>query len=230
MLDKRLKFWYILIMKKQITVEQSVEKIKDGMTIMVGGFLSNGSANTILSQLSKQKIKNLTIICNDTSYPDKGVGVLFEPKMVKKVITSYVGANPFSQEQMNDGSLEVEFVPQGTLAERIRCGGCGIGGFLSLTGKGTLASAGKQTITVDDKEFLLEKPLRADIALLGASICDESGNLWYEGTSRNFNPLMAMAADVVIAEADKIVPLGAIQPENVHTPASLVDFIVNVEN
>jgi len=216
-------------MKKQITVEQAVEKIKDGMTIMVGGFLSNGSANAILAQLSKRNIKNLTIICNDTSFSDKGVGRLFEPKMVKKVITSYVGANPFSQDQMNDGSLEVEFVPQGTLAERIRCGGCGIGGFLSLTGKGTLAGEGKQIINVDGKDFLLEKPLRADIALLGASLCDESGNLWYEGTSRNFNPVMAMAADLVIAEFDKVVPTGAIQPENVHTPATLVDFLVKTE-
>jgi len=213
-------------MKKQITVEQAVEKINDGMTIMVGGFLSNGSANAILAQLSKKNIKNLTVICNDTSFPDKGVGVLFEPKMVKKVITSYVGANPFSQAQMNDGSLEVEFVPQGTLAERIRCGGCGIGGFLSLTGKGTLAAEGKQIINVEGKDFLLEKPLRADIALLGASVCDESGNLWYEGTSRNFNPVMAMAADVVVAEVDKIVPTGEIPPENVHTPSILVDFLV----
>ena len=215
-------------MKKQITTEQAVEKIKDGMTIMVSGFLSNGSANAILTQLSKQNIKNLTIICNDTSFPDKGVGQLFEPKMVKKVITSYVGANPFSQEQMNDGSLEVEFVPQGTLAERIRCGGCGIGGFLSLTGKGTLAAAGKQTVTVDGNDFLIEKPLRADIALLGASVGDETGNLWYEGTSRNFNPIMAMAAYLVIAEVEKIVPTGQILPENVHTPAILVDYIVNL--
>ena len=216
-------------MKKQITVEQAVEKIKDGMTIMIGGFLSNGSANAILKQLSEKNIKNLTIICNDTSFPDKGVGVLFEPKMVKKVITSYVGANPLSQEQMNDGSLEVEFVPQGTLAERVRCGGCGLGGFLSPTGKGTLVSENKQIINVDGTNFLLEKPLRADIALLGASVCDESGNLWYEGTSRNFNPVMAMAADLVIAEVDKIVPTGEILPENVHTPAILVDFLVKAE-
>jgi len=213
-------------MKKQITVEQAVEKIKDGMTIMVAGFLSNGSANTILAQLSKKNIKNLTIICNDTSFPDKGVGVLFEPKMVKKVITSYIGANPVSQEQMNSGELEVEFVPQGTLVERVRCGGCGIGGFLSLTGKGTLAAEGKQIINVDGTDFLLEKPLRADIALIGASICDESGTLWYEGTSRNFNPIMAMAADLVIVEVDKIIPTGEILPENVHTPATLIDFIV----
>jgi acetate CoA/acetoacetate CoA-transferase alpha subunit len=213
-------------MKKQITVEQAVEKIEDEMTIMVAGFLSNGSANSILAELSKKNIKNLTVICNDTSFPDKGVGVLFEPKMVKKVITSYVGANPFSQNQMNDGSLEVEFVPQGTLAERIRCGGCGIGGFLSLTGKGTLAAAGKQIINIDGTDYLLEKPLRADIALLGASVCDESGNLWYEGTSRNFNVVMAMAADLVIAEVDKVVPTGEILPENVHTPATLIDFIV----
>ena len=213
-------------MKKQISIEQAVEKIKDGMTIMVAGFLSNGSANAILAELSKKNIKNLTIICNDTSFPNKGVGVLFEQQMVKKVITSYIGANPFSQDQMNSGELKVEFVPQGTLAERIRCGGCGIGGFLSLTGKGTLAAQGKQIINVDGTDFLLEKPLRADIALLDASVCDESGNLWYEGTSRNFNVVMAMAADLVIAEVDKVVPTGEILPENVHTPATLVDFIV----
>jgi acetate CoA/acetoacetate CoA-transferase alpha subunit len=215
-------------MKKLITLEQAVEKIKDGMSIMVGGFLSNGSANAILEKLSKQKIKNLTIICNDTSFPDRGAGMLFEPQMVKKVITSYVGTNPISQQQMNSGLLEVEFVPQGTLVERIRCGGCGLGGFLTATGKGTLAAEGKQIINIDGNDFLLEKPLKADVALLGATLCDEEGNLWYEGTSRNFNPIMAMAADLVIAEAEKTVPKGAIKAENVHTPAILVDFVVRV--
>ena len=213
-------------MSKKISVTEAVSKIKDGMTIMVGGFLSNGSANKILDALAQSDVKNLTIICNDASSPDKGVGKLFERKQVAKLITSYIGMNELSQQQMNSGELIIELVPQGTLAERVRAGGCGLGGVLTPTGVGTIVAEGKQVINVDGKDYLLEKPLRADLALVGASKGDELGNLVYYGTSQNFNPLMATAADLVIAEIDEIVKVCEISPEVVRTPAIMVDYIV----
>ena len=213
-------------MNKKISVTEAVAKIKDGMTIMVGGFLSNGSANKILDALAQSDVKNIIIICNDASFPDKGVGKLFERKQVKKIITSYIGSNEVSQQQMNAGEITIELVPQGTLAERVRAGGCGLGGILTPTGVGTIVAEGKQVINVDGKDYLLEKPLRADVALIGASKGDELGNLVYYGTSQNFNPLMAAAADLVIAEIDEIVQVGEISPEIVRTPAIMVDYIV----
>lgn len=212
--------------QKRITVEQAVAKIHSGMTIMFGGFLANGSANRIIDALAKSDVKDITLICNDTAYADKGVGKLFARKQVKKVIASYVGANELHQQQMNANEIVTELVPQGTLAERVRAGGCGMGGFLTPVGLGTVVEKGKQKMTVDGKEYLLEKPLRADLALISASKGDESGNLVYYGTSQNFNPLMAAAADLVIAEVDELVPVGNIAPENVRTPNILVDFIV----
>jgi len=212
-------------MNKKISITEAVSKIKDGMTIMAGGFLSNGSANKVLDALAKSEVKNLTIICNDASFPDKGIGKLFERKQVRKLITSYIGSNELSQQQMNAGELIIELVPQGTLAERVRAGGCGLGGILTPTGVGTIVAEGKQVINVDGKDYLLEKPLRADIALIGASKGDESGNLVYYGTSQNFNPLMATAADLVIAEIDEIVQVGEIRPEIIRTPAIMVDYI-----
>ncbi len=213
-------------MNKQITVEEAVAKIKDGMTIMVGGFLANGTPNKILDALSESNVKNLTVIANDAAFSNKGVGKLFVHKQVKKYIASHIGSNELIQEQMNNKEVEVTLVPQGTLAERIRCGGCGLGGVLTKTGMGTIIADGKEVIKVDGEEYLLEKPLRADIALIGASKGDTDGNLVYYGTSQNFNPLMAMAADVVIAGVDNMVEVGEIAPEQVHTPAILVDYIV----
>lgn len=212
--------------QKRITVEEAVAKIHSGMTIMFGGFLANGSANKIIEALSKTDVKDLTLICNDSSFTNTGVGLLFEKKQIKKVIASYVGGNQWHQEQMNAKEIETELVPQGTLAERIRCGGFGLGGFLTPVGLGTIVAEGKPVINVDGKDYLLEKPLRADLALIGASKGDESGNLVYYGTSQNFNPMMATAADIVIAEIDEIVPVGQIAPENVRTPNILVDYIV----
>lgn len=213
-------------MKKQISIEEAVGKIKSGMTIMCGGFLSNGSALKMLDALSKTDVKDLTLITNDTSYDNVGVGKLFTSKMIKKVIVSYIGSNKTSQQQIDSKEIEVEFVPQGTLAERIRTGGFGMGGFLSATGLGTLVAKGKRIIKVDDKEYILELPLHADVALIGASKGDESGNLVYYGTSQNFNPLMASAADIVIAEIDEIVSVGDIKPEAIHTPGILINYIV----
>lgn len=213
-------------MDKFISIEKAVAQVKDGMTVMVGGFLANGTPNAIVDALAKSGVKNLTLICNDTAYPDKGVGQLIANKQVKKLVVSHIGTNPCTSEQMNGGELEIEFVPQGTLAERIRCGGAGLGGFLTTTGMGTIVAEGKPVVNVDGKDYLLEKPLRADIALVGASLGDESGNLVYKGTSQNFNPLMASAADLVIAEIEKTVGVGEIAPETVKTPGIFVDYIV----
>jgi len=201
-------------------------KINSGMTLMVGGFLANGSAIKILDLLAQSDVKNLTLISNDSAFPDKAYGRLLANGQVCKLITSHMGTNPAAIDLMNTGKLEVEFVPQGTLAERIRAAGAGLGGVLSPTGLGTLVEEGKQKVVVDGEEFLLEKPIRADVALLGASLGDKSGNLVYKGTSQNFNPLMAMAAELVIAEVGELVETGDIAPEAVHTPGIFVDYIV----
>ena len=208
-------------MSKFISIEEAVSKVKDGMTIMVGGFLANGTPNKIVDALAKSGVKNLTLICNDTAYPDKGVGQLIANKQVKKLFVSHIGTNPHTS-----GELEIEFCPQGSLAERVRAGGCGLGGILTQTGMGTIVAEGKQIVNVDGKDYLLEKPLRADIALIGASLGDKAGNLVYRGTSQNFNPLMASAADLVIAEINELVEVGEIAAENVKTPSIMVDFIV----
>lgn len=212
-------------MNKLISLTEALEKIKDGMVLMVGGFLTSGGPNSLMDRLAESNVKDLTIICNDSAFDDKGMGKLFSNRKVKKIITSYIGLNQSAVEQMNAGTLEVEFSPQGTLAERIRAGGSGLGGVLTPTGLGTKVEEGKQIIEVDGKKYLLEKALRADVALLGASIADESGNLFYKGTTRNFNPVMAMAAELVMVEAGEVVKAGEILPEHVHTPAILVDFI-----
>ena len=156
----------------------------------------------------------------------KGVGILIVNKQVKKVITSHIGTNPATIDQFNAKELEVEFNPQGTLAERVRSGGAGLGGFLTPTGLGTVVADGKQIITVDDKEFLLETPIKADVALIAANIADDEGNLVYLGTTQNFNPLMATAADLVIAEVGELKGKGEISMELIHTSGIFVDYIV----
>ncbi len=212
-------------MNKFISLPQVVEKLKDGMTVMVGGFLDSGAPLTILNAIAESGIKDLTIICNDAGFPEKGVGRLISNGQVKKLITSYIGSNSSAIDLMNNFQMEIEFCPQGTLAERIRAAGAGLGGVLTPTGIGTSVEKGKEIITVNSKQFLLETPLKADISLIGASLCDNEGNILYRGTTRNFNPLVAMAADIVIAEPEEIVPTGEILPDMVHTPAILIDFI-----
>ena len=214
-------------MKKIINIEDAIANIKSGMTLMIGGFLGNGSPKKIIDLLVQKPINNLTIICNDTAMPDVGIGKLIVNRQVKKVITSHIGTNPTTADLMNANEMLVEFVPQGTLAERIRCGGAGLGGFLTRTGLGTLVAEGKKTMTVNNIEYLFEEPLRADISLICATVGDSMGNLQYRGTSQNFNPLMATAADLVIAEVENIVAVGDIAPESVHTPAIFVDWIVS---
>ena len=213
-------------MNKIITVEEAVSHIKDGMTIMYGGFLGCGTAVKIVEAIAKKGVKNLTLIGNDTAYPNKAIGMLISNHQIKKLIASHIGTNADTVQQFNDKELEIEFVPQGTLAERIRCGGAGLGGILTKTGLGTVVEEGKRKIEVNGEEYLLELPLHADVALIGASICDEMGNSIYKGTTQNFNPMMATAADLVIVETKELVPTGSIPMENVHTPGAYVDYIV----
>ena len=213
-------------MEKIITIKEAVSKIKDGMTIMIGGFLSSGSPEKLISALAETGVKNLTLISNDTTYLDKGIGKLIANKQIAKLHTSHIGTNPQTSEQLNSGELIIEFCPQGTLAERIRAGGNGLGGILTPTGLGTIIAEGKEIIKVDGKEYLLEKPLKADVALIRASLGDKSGNLVYKGTSQNFNPIMATAADMVIAEIGELVEVGEIPAENIKTQGVFVDYIV----
>ncbi len=220
------KYKFANIMNKIISVSEAVAKIKDGMTVMVGGFLGAGAPERIIDALVEKGVRSLTLICNDTAFPDKSLGKLVVNKQVERVIVSHIGTNPETIAQMNAGELKVDLIPQGTLAEKIRAKGAGLGAVITPTGIGTMAAEGRQVMTIDGKDYLVEKPLGADVAILGASIADESGNLYYRGTTKNFNPIMAMAADLVIAEPLEIVPTGTIEPECVHTPNIFVDFIV----
>lgn len=210
---------------KTVTAEQAVSGIKDGAVIMFGGFLGCGTPEVLIDALLEKGVKDITVICNDTATPTTGVGRLVAAKRVRKVIASHIGTNPETGAQMNSGETEVELIPQGTLAERIRCAGYGLGGVLTPTGLGTEAEKGKEVIVSDGKSYLLEKPLKADFAVLGASLADKSGNLFFKGTTKNFQPLMATAADTVIVYAEKLVETGEIDPDTVDTPGIFVDYI-----
>jgi acetate CoA/acetoacetate CoA-transferase alpha subunit len=200
--------------------------IPDGASLMIGGFMGVGSPHRILDELVRQGRKNLTVICNDTGKPGWGIGKLVDAKLIRKLIASHIGLNPEMGRQMIAGETEVMLVPQGTLAERIRAGGFGLGGVLTPTGFGTVVAEGKQVIEVEGKKFLVEPPLRADFALLSAHRSDYRGNLEYSLTARNFNVVMAMAADTVIAEPEHIVPVGMISPDAVATPFPVVDYLI----
>ncbi len=181
-------------MDKSINLDEIIGKLKNGMTIMVGGFLTNGGPNAIMDAIADTDIKDLTLICNDAAFADKGLGKLITNCQIKKLITSYIGSNTSAVDNMNSGKLEVELSPQGTLAERIRAAGAGLGGVLTPTGLGTVVQEGKQVVKVNGKDFILETPLKADISFICSSIADKEGNLYYKGTTRNFNPLMACRA------------------------------------
>jgi acetate CoA/acetoacetate CoA-transferase alpha subunit len=209
-----------------ISVEQSVEMIPNGASLMIGGFMAVGTPERVVDEIVRQNKRDLTVIANDTATPAKGIGKLVAAKRLRKVIVSHIGLNPETQRQMMAGELEVELVPQGTLIERIRAGGHGLGGILTQTGIGTPVENGKQLIQVDGKSYLLEVALRADFALVQAFLADYLGNLSYALTARNFNPMMAMAGGTVIASADNIVPVGVISPDHVVTPAPAVDYLV----
>ena len=200
--------------------------IPDAASVMIGGFMGVGTPERAIDEIVRQNKRNLTIIANDTAAPGKGIGKLIDAKLVRRAIVSHIGLNRETQRQMMAGELEAELVPQGTLVERIRAGGYGLGGILTPTGIGTLAAKGKQVIAVEGKDYLLETALRADFALVQAFLADYLGNLSYALTARNFNPVMAMAADTVIVTAEHIVPVGVIAPDHVMTPAPLVDYLV----
>jgi acetate CoA/acetoacetate CoA-transferase alpha subunit len=211
---------------KTISLHDAVALIPEGATLMVGGFLDVGSPERVIDELVRQGKRNLTVIANDTAMPGVGIGKLVTAGLLRKVIVSHIGLNPETQQQMLSGKLEVELVPQGTLVERIRSGGYGLGGVLTPTGLGTVVEKDKRKIEVNGKQYLLETALRADFALVHAFVADYTGNLTYALTARNFNPVMAMAADTVIVTADHVVPVGVIAPDHVATPAPVVDYIV----
>lgn len=214
-------------MKRIVSAKEAVSRIKDGSTVMVGGFLSCGTPDKLIDALVEQNSKNLTMICNDTSFPNVDKGKLIVNKQIKKVITTHIGTNPETGRQMNAGEIEVELNPMGTLVERIRAKGAGLGGILAPTGVGTIVEEGKKTLEVDGKKFIFEKPLGADCALIYGTRVDRYGNVSFEGTTRNFNTVMATAADTVIVQADEIVD--CIDPNEVVIPGLFIDCIVKNE-
>jgi len=214
-------------MSKVIGIQQAVNMIPDGSVIMFGGFMGNGSAHKIIDALIEKRVKGLTIICNDAGLEDYGVGKLVVNKQCKKVIASHIGLNREMGRQMSAGITEVDLVPQGTLVEQIRAHGYGLGGFLTKTGVGTLVEDGKQKIEVDGVMYLLEKPLKADFAVIFGSIVDKQGNVSYKGSVNNFNHVMSSAADVTIIEAEKLVEIGELDQNAVVTPGVFVNYIVD---
>ena len=211
---------------KTIPLDDAVAMIPDGARVMIGGFMGVGTPERLIDALVLRGTGGLTVIANDTAMPGVGIGKLVGAGLVRRAIVSHIGLNPETQRLMLDGKVDVDLVPQGTLIERIRAGGFGLGGILTATGVGTVVEDGKQTLTVEGRTFLVEPALRADVALIGAFLADYLGNLTYALTARNFNPIIATAADLVIVEAENIVPTGVIAPDHVVTPAPLVDYVV----
>jgi acetate CoA/acetoacetate CoA-transferase alpha subunit len=214
---------------KILSVADAVAMIPDGASLMIGGFMAVGSPGRVIDELVRQGKRNLTVIANDNAIPGRGIGKLVDAGLVSKTIASHIGLNPETQRKMISKKMEVDLVPQGTLIERIRAGGYGLGGVLTPTGVGTVVEEGKQRIEVKGKSYLLETALRADFALIHAFLADYLGNLAYALTARNFNPVMAMAADTTIVTADNIIPVGVIAPDHVVTPAPLIDYLVTNE-
>ena len=209
-----------------IILEKAVAMIPDGASLMIGGFMGVGTPERVVDELIRQGKRDLTVIANDNAMPGMGIGKLVTAGSLRKTIASHIGLNPETQKRMIAGALEVELVPQGTLIERIRAAGYGLGGILTPTGVGTVVEEGTRKIEVEGRDYLLETPLRADFALVQAFLCDYSGNLTYALTARNFNPVMAMAAATVIVDAEHIVPVGLIPPDQVVTPAAIVDYVI----
>jgi acetate CoA/acetoacetate CoA-transferase alpha subunit len=208
------------------TLHDAVARIPDGARLMIGGFMGVGTPEGLVDELLRQDKRDLTVIANDTAVPGIGIGKLVTAGAVRKVIASHIGLNPETQKKMLAGTMDVELIPQGTLIERIRAAGFGLGGILTPTGVGTVVEEGKQKLTVDGRDFLLETALHADFALVQAFVADYLGNLVYALTARNFNPVIAMAGSTVIVEAEHIVPVGMISPDQVMTPAPIVDYLI----
>ncbi|STA75125.1 acetyl-CoA:acetoacetyl-CoA transferase subunit alpha [Citrobacter freundii] len=211
---------------KLITLQDAAGFFRDGMTIMVGGFMGVGTPPRLVEALLESGVRDLTLIANDTAFVDTGIGPLIVNGRVSKVIASHIGTNPETGRRMIAGEMDVQLVPQGTLIEQIRCGGAGLGGFLTPTGVGTIVEEGKQTMTLEGKTWLLERPLRADLALIRAYRSDRLGNLTYQLSARNFNPLIALAADITLVEPDEMVETGELQPDQIVTPGAVIDHIV----
>jgi acetate CoA/acetoacetate CoA-transferase alpha subunit len=208
------------------TAEAAVALIPDGASLMIGGFMGVGSPEQVIDELVRQGRRELTVIANDSAVPGAGIGKLVRAKALRKLVASHIGLNSETQQQMLAGTLQVDLVPQGTLIERIRCAGCGLGGVLTPTGVGTVVEEGKRKLEIEGRAYLLETALHADFALVQAFMADYLGNLVYALTARNFNPVIAMAGRTVIAEVEQIVPVGMISPDHVVTPAVLIDYLV----
>ncbi|AKJ43399.1 Acetate CoA-transferase subunit alpha [Pragia fontium] len=211
---------------KVMTRTDMTRHFRDGMSIMFGGFMGSGTPPAIMKMLFDSGVKDLTLIGNDTAIPGLGVAPLIEAGRVRKVIASHIGLNPETGRQMMAGEMEVELVPQGTLVERIRAGGAGLGGFLTPTGVGTVVEQGKQRMTIDGRDYLLELPLKADLAVIHAKRGDTAGNLYYRRSARNFNPIIALAAERVFAEVEELVNVGDLDPDMVMTPGMLVSGLI----
>lgn len=217
-----------MITKPILSAAEAVQRVNDGMTVLVPGFLACGTPETLIDALIDAGTKDLTAVCNDSAYPDRGIGKLIRHKRLRRFITTHQGTNPDMKNNTGGGTgaIEVELVPQGTLIERMRAAGAGLGGVLTPTGLGTPVEQGKRKIEVSGREFLLEVPLRGDVALIRAELADRAGNLIYRHTARNFNPVMATAADWVIAEVGRVVEIGELDPDRVETPGIFVDVLV----
>ncbi len=213
-------------MNKSLSCARAVEMIPDGSSLMIGGFMGVGSPHRVIAEIVLQGRRDLTVIANDAGLPDYGIGRLIRARLIRRLVSTHIGLNPEAQQQMLAGEIEVELSPQGTLAERIRAGGFGLGGVLTPTGIGTLAAENKPTVEIDGRYFLLERPMTADFAIIAAHRSDYHGNLEYSLTARNFNPVMALAGRTVIAEPEHIVPIGVIPPDMVATPFVCVDYII----
>ena len=204
--------------------------LEDGATVLAGGFGLCGIPENLIAGIRALGVKDLVVVSNNCGVDDFGLGLLLETRQIRKMVSSYVGENATFERQYLDGSLEVEFVPQGTLAERIRAGGAGLGGFFTPTGYGTIVAEGKETREIDGRMFVLEQPIKGDLAIVKAWQGDRSGNLAYRWSARNFNPMMATAAAFTIAEVDELVETGAIEPDHVHTPSVYVDALFQGAN
>lgn len=213
-------------MPRVIEAWDAADMIQPGSTVMIGGFMAAGTPESLMDALVERGVDQLTVITNDSGFKGIGVGKLICEHRIKKLIASHIGTNPETGRQMNENETQVTLLPQGTLVEKIRAGGAGLGGTLTPTGIGTVVAEGKTIIEVDGREYLLEKPLRADFALIFAHQADQAGNLTYHGSAQNFNPVMALAADVVIAEVEELIEDGYLHPDRVVTPGILVDFLV----
>ena len=211
---------------KTSMAKEAVSEIQPGDVVMICGYQGVGSPISLIAEIVNQRVGNLTVIANDFPSLDQGIGRIVSANLISQVIASYIDPDAALQRKIDAGDLQVEIVPQGTLVERIRCGGAGLGGFLTPTGIGTAMADGKRVVEVEDEQYLLETPLTADVALISAFRGDRWGNLSYRGTSRNLNPVMATAAGIVIAEVQELYDIGDLDPNEIDTPGIFVDMVV----